>query len=82
MFTRRRKSPKALHPKQFHRWVFTDKRGAFDDGLRRKHAVEGVAMFGFEITGLDCVIVSDREVTETVGGDEFVELAQGGFHPR
>ena len=80
--TRRRQSPKTLYLKQFHRGIFTDQRGAFNDGLRRKHAIEGVAIFGFEITSFDRVIVRYGEVTESVGGDEFVELSQGAFHAR
>ena len=75
-------SPKTLYPKQFHRWVFSDKRCAFDDGLRCKHAIKWVAMFGLESTGLDGVIVRDSEVAESVGGDEFVESAQGVFYAR
>jgi len=60
--TRRRKSPKTLYRKRLHRVVFSDKHCAFDDGLRRTHAVKRVAMFNSESTGLDGLIVCDREV--------------------
>ena len=47
-----------------------------------KHSVEWVAMFDVESSSLNSVIVCDGEVTETVGNDEFVELAQRVFCTR
>ena len=74
--------PKALGPQQFHCRIVGHERCAFDDRLRGEHAIERITMRVVEAARLECVLIGDGEMNESVCDYEFVEPANGRFGAR